>query len=172
MFRRTQRVLDRWPLILRFAVLATALVATAIGATQVTATRLYQWRDPTTGTLQLAGRAPAWYRSEQPGPRVRVYQAGRLVDDTARTVAPAARSALRVAAFGDHAPASLPRVTPAPPTSSPIMNATTSPDAPATTTKIAEFKALLDAWDREQSAAATHQIESSASAPNPPPPTR
>ncbi|MBI2802673.1 MAG: hypothetical protein HYX63_20740 [Gammaproteobacteria bacterium] len=170
MFSRTQHVVQRWQLISRFAVLAAALFVTAVGATQVTATRLYQWRDPTTGTLQLAGRPPAWYRGEQPGPRVRVYQAGRLLDDTARTVAPTARSALRVAAFGDAAPAG-PRDAPGPVANSPAINAATS-GTPATTTKIAEFKALLDAWDREQSAAATHQIDSSASAPEPPPPTR
>jgi len=44
--------------------------------------RMYQWVDPDTGTTQLSGKPPTWYRSEEVGPRVIVYENGRIVDDT------------------------------------------------------------------------------------------
>ncbi len=44
--------------------------------------RMYQWVDPDTGTTQLSGKPPSWYRSEAGGPRVFVFENGRLVDDT------------------------------------------------------------------------------------------
>ncbi len=48
----------------------------------VAAARMYQWVDPDTGTTQLSGKPPSWYRSEETGPRVIVYDNGRVVDDT------------------------------------------------------------------------------------------
>lgn len=44
--------------------------------------RMYQWVDPDSGTTQLSGKPPSWYRSEEKGPRVIVYDNGRIVDDT------------------------------------------------------------------------------------------
>lgn len=44
--------------------------------------RMYQWIDPDTGTSQLSGKPPQWYRSGIPGPRVIVYENGRVIDDT------------------------------------------------------------------------------------------
>lgn len=44
--------------------------------------RMYQWIDPDTGTSQLSGKPPHWYRSDIPGPRVIVYENGRVIDDT------------------------------------------------------------------------------------------
>lgn len=44
--------------------------------------RMYQWVDPDTGTTQLSGKPPTWYRSDEVGPRVIVYENGRVVDDT------------------------------------------------------------------------------------------
>jgi len=44
--------------------------------------RMYQWVDPDTGTTQLSGKPPSWYRSTTNGPRVFVFENGRLIDDT------------------------------------------------------------------------------------------
>jgi hypothetical protein len=44
--------------------------------------RMYQWVDPDTGTSQLSGKPPHWYRSDTPGPRVIVFENGRVIDDT------------------------------------------------------------------------------------------
>lgn len=46
------------------------------------AARMYQWVDPETGTPYLSGSPPAWYRSNDGGPRVQVWEGDRLVDDT------------------------------------------------------------------------------------------
>lgn len=44
--------------------------------------RMYQWTDPESGTAYLSGIPPAWYRSAQGGPRVLVFEDGKVVDDT------------------------------------------------------------------------------------------
>ncbi len=64
------------------------------------AARMYQWHNPATGTTQLSGTPPAWYRSSDPGPRVFVFENNQLVDDTGITVSDAQREALRAEAFG------------------------------------------------------------------------
>ena len=61
--------------------------------------RMYQWTDPDTGTTQLSGKPPAWYRSQQDGPRIFVFDKNRLIDDTAIEVSPAEREELRRQAF-------------------------------------------------------------------------
>ncbi|MDX1431723.1 MAG: hypothetical protein R3286_04670 [Gammaproteobacteria bacterium] len=58
------------------------LVALLLAATAASA-RMYEWRNPRTGSVQYAGVPPAWYRSPEGGPRVRVYDGGTLIDDTA-----------------------------------------------------------------------------------------
>jgi hypothetical protein len=63
--------------------------------------RMYQWVSPETGGVQLSGDPPAWYRSGYDGPRVWVFEDGRLVDDTAIAVPRTQREALRDAAFED-----------------------------------------------------------------------
>ena len=73
---------------MRWLLLLVALTA----ATAVQAGRMYQWIDPDTGTPYLSGTPPAWYRAGAEGPRVVVYEQGRLVDDT-RWAASAERSA-------------------------------------------------------------------------------
>ncbi len=45
--------------------------------------RMYQWRDPETGTTQLSGKPPSWYRSAERGPRVIVFDGEKVIDDTA-----------------------------------------------------------------------------------------
>lgn len=57
--------------------------------------RMYQWNNPDTGTTQLSGTPPPWYRSETGGPRVFVFEKGQLIDDTARRVPEAQRRFLR-----------------------------------------------------------------------------
>ena len=60
---------------------------------------MYQWVDPVTGSLQMSGRPPAWYRSGWDGPRVRVFDNGTVVDDTSILVDEAEMLALREEAF-------------------------------------------------------------------------
>ena len=60
--------------------------------------RMYQWVDPESGTTQLSGKPPAWYRSGG-GPRVFVFENGEIVDDTGVTVSEAERNRLRQQAF-------------------------------------------------------------------------
>ena len=61
--------------------------------------RMYQWVDPATGSIQMAGKPPAWYRSSWDGPRVRVLENGLLIDDTAIEVSADEMQALREDAF-------------------------------------------------------------------------
>jgi len=61
--------------------------------------RMYQWVDPVTGSVQMSGRPPAWYRSDWDGPRVRVFDNGTVVDDTSINVADDEMRALREEAF-------------------------------------------------------------------------
>lgn len=128
--------------------------------------RMYQWVDAQTGTVQLSGTPPSWYRGAQPGPRVFVFENGRLVDDTAREL-PAERAALlRATAFG--APVSAvpllraPVLSAAPPLPPPPAVATPSPPEDSTSRQIAEFKALLEAYDRAQETAAHDRLAAPA----------
>lgn len=61
--------------------------------------RMYQWTNPDTGTTQLSGTPPAWYRGTEQGPRVYVFERGQLVDDTAQAVTEEQRLSLRRQAF-------------------------------------------------------------------------
>ncbi|MCB1740674.1 MAG: hypothetical protein KDK91_09910 [Gammaproteobacteria bacterium] len=74
----------------------------SILATQSVQARMYQWRNPLTGTMQVSGKPPAWYRGEADGPRVWVYDGGFLVDDTAISVTDEQAEKLRGAAFEEH----------------------------------------------------------------------
>lgn len=78
---------------------AALLAAMLLGIASPAAARMYQWVNPETGSVQLSGTPPSWYRSDQPGPRVRVFSNGRLIDDTSLAVTDAQREALRDAAF-------------------------------------------------------------------------
>jgi Arc/MetJ family transcription regulator len=61
--------------------------------------RMYQWVDSESGNVRLSGEPPSWYRSLQGGPRVLVFEEGRLIDDTAISLPPEQRKAYREAAF-------------------------------------------------------------------------
>jgi hypothetical protein len=60
----------------RLLIVLLLLLSTAASA------RMYQWQDPTSNSFQFSGEPPTWYRSPGPGPRVRVFVGGTLVDDT------------------------------------------------------------------------------------------
>ena len=62
---------------------------------------MYQWQHATTGTIQLSGTPPPWYRSEVPGPRVFVFENGQLVDDTGIAITADHRRVLRQRAFSE-----------------------------------------------------------------------
>ncbi len=61
--------------------------------------RMYQWLDADTGTTQLSGKPPTWYRSDQAGPRIFVFDAGKIVDDTGIKVSEEHRELLRQRAY-------------------------------------------------------------------------
>jgi hypothetical protein len=61
--------------------------------------RMYQWKSAATGAAQLSGEPPAWYRSDRGGPRVRVFDSGNLVDDTAIKLPRNQSDELRAEAF-------------------------------------------------------------------------
>lgn len=61
--------------------------------------RMYQWVDPDSGTTQLSGKPPAWYRSGDAGPRVFVFDKGRVIDDTGIPLPETQMERLRQEAF-------------------------------------------------------------------------
>lgn len=61
--------------------------------------RMYQWVEPDTHTTQLSGKPPTWYRSAEEGPRVFVFENGRVIDDTGINVSVSVRQRLRQQAF-------------------------------------------------------------------------
>jgi len=136
--------------------------------------RMYQWVDPGTGTVQLSGTPPPWYRGgPEAGPRVFVFEQGRLVDDTSRSVAAEQAQALRATAFGA-APTAVQATTspleaPMFTNQEPSLGATPAPAAEdSTRARMAEFKALLEAYDANQGAAARNTLEDAARAVLPP----
>ena len=61
--------------------------------------RMYQWNDPDTGTPQLSGKPPYWYRGSEQGPRIYVIENGQVVDDTAVEKPESEKQRLREEAF-------------------------------------------------------------------------
>ncbi len=61
--------------------------------------RMYQWVDAGSGNVRLSGEPPSWYRNGEHGPRVLVFEDGRLVDDTAIALPTEQQNAYREAAF-------------------------------------------------------------------------
>ncbi len=66
---------------------------------QNTSARMYQWTETDSGSTQLSGKPPMWYRSATSGPRVFVFDRGRLIDDTGIEVDEDVRQQLRQKAF-------------------------------------------------------------------------
>ena len=122
------------------------------------AARMYRWTNPDTGTAQLAGAPPAWYRAAHGGPRVLVFERGQLIDDTSIQVSEVQRESLRSDAFGTPAtsparigsaavPAAHPEPTVPPalaPTHTPV------PAEASSAAKASVLKAMIDAWDQRQ----------------------
>jgi hypothetical protein len=98
--------------------------------------RMYQWTNPQSGHTQLSGKPPAWYRGTTPGPRVQVFDNGKLVDDTATSVSDAERMALRGQALQELANRPKP---PSPVAAQPAEVLSSEPDAGLS----AALKALL-----------------------------
>ena len=125
------------------------------------AARMYQWTSPATGTPNLSGTPPAWYRAPHAGPRVLVFERGQLIDDTAIAVSDRQRLELRSAAFGANAaPAVAPSkpaaaaagesAAPAAPVPAPTPATPATPGATPITAKADALKAMIDAWDQRQ----------------------
>jgi len=157
------------------SIVVRALCATLLLLVTTSASaRMYQWVDPRSGTAQLSGSPPAWYRGTQAGPRVFVFENGRLVDDTARAVEPAQAAALRDEAFGNTAPAAA-TLSPHSPLRAPMFEAPAQAPAAAapsaeedsTSAQIAEFKALLETYDQTQAAAAHEALDEARAAHTP-----
>ena len=72
---------------------------TLFSLTSLAFARMYQWIDPDTGTTQLSGKPPVWYRANEAGPRVFVFEKGKIVDDTGRNVTSEEQERLRQQAF-------------------------------------------------------------------------
>ncbi|MGE0861393.1 MAG: hypothetical protein AB7P42_19925 [Gammaproteobacteria bacterium] len=142
------------------------------------AARMYQWRSPATGTTQLSGTPPAWYRTLEGGPRVYVFDANRLVDDTGIAVSDEQRRALRAAAFGEvetaqPEPVARPPVTatapPPPSATTPGAPTVTPPAASGGADEAAALKALIEAWDQRQVDQVRAVIEAAPAADAPAP---
>lgn len=78
-----------------------SLMLLFVGMSLASQARMYQWVNPGTRGVQLSGIPPAWYRSEAGGPRVRVFEQGNLIDDTAIALPASQREDLREAAFAE-----------------------------------------------------------------------
>jgi hypothetical protein len=78
------------PDMLRFTVIILCL-----SCSTPVAARMYQWVDPASGTTQLSGKPPPWYRSGERGPRVYVFDKGKVIDDTGIRVSDSERERLR-----------------------------------------------------------------------------
>lgn len=79
--------------LIRFTLLTFCIVTLSAEA------RMYQWIDSETGTTQLSGKPPAWYRTGGHGPRIFVFDSGQLVDDTGIKVSVEQRELLRQRSF-------------------------------------------------------------------------
>ena len=81
----------------------TAILVLTLILTADACARMYQWTNPASGTVQMSGSPPAWYRGAQAGPRVLVFDDGELVDDTGIAISEEERIGLREEAFGENA---------------------------------------------------------------------
>ena len=85
---------------LNHRVVVTLFVLALVPCSENADARMYQWSNEATGTVQLSGSPPAWYRSFADGPRVFVFDNGQLIDDTAVPVEEEHRQLLHANAFG------------------------------------------------------------------------
>ena len=130
---------------------------------------MYQWQSPQSGRVQLSGSVPSWYRANERGPRVLVFENGQLIDDTALPVSEMKRLELRESALAESATGAASDSTSLPDDSAvalpaqelkldtgPAALADPAPASPAAamtppdSAKAAQLKALIDAWDDRQ----------------------
>ncbi len=79
---------------MRFAFFLTLVLLASVADA-----RMYQWVDPATGSVQMSGTPPTWYRSAWGGPRVQVFDRGNVVDDTSIALTDDQNQAMRDEAF-------------------------------------------------------------------------
>ena len=138
---------------------------------------MYQWVNSQTGRTQMSSRPPAWYRSDRSGPRVFVFENGRLVDDTARSVSLEERTTLRAQALAISAEELAARSA-----SKPDQAGTKQQDSvgrvsvldkefaaesggaegeksEAPDETIARLKGIIDAWEKQQTAEAKRLLQ-------------
>ncbi|MGH8479543.1 MAG: hypothetical protein ACREXK_08220 [Gammaproteobacteria bacterium] len=169
------------------ALLLFVLAGVVIVSVPVSA-RMYQWVNPGTGTTQWSGRPPAWYRGSQRGPRVLVFDDGRLIDDTARRVPDAEREVLRTQAFAPEPEAPRPTadavaegVDAGPPSpidaaglkAEPVEGPKVGAEVPLPGVDqgtIERLKAIIGEWDRRQTEEAKRFLEGQAVGPPGAPP--
>lgn len=77
------------------SMLKNIFILILIAGTYPVSARMYQWVDPGTGTTQLSGKPPAWYRNGEKGPRIFVFENGNVIDDTGIAVNEDQREMLR-----------------------------------------------------------------------------
>lgn len=144
--------------------------------------RLYQWNDPRTGTTQLSGRPPAWYRKADVDPirlpRVLVFDNGLLIDDTHRRVSPEQHEALQAQAFaaGDIPAVVADSAAAAPGASDNASDTSDTQAVPAVETTaqaVERLRGIVADWDRrqgERAKAILDQLDDEAPIPDPPTP--
>jgi hypothetical protein len=77
-----------------------SLCAVLLAAGAHVEARMYQWVSARSGSVQLSGDPPPWYRAGgEDDPRVRVFENGNLIDDTAIALPRSQREELRTSAF-------------------------------------------------------------------------
>jgi hypothetical protein len=140
-----------------------ALVMAGLLVPGASEARMYQWVNADNGRVQMSGKPPAWYRAGGQGPRVLVYENGKLVDDTQRALSAEASQALRERATEDAAARrrALLEQDSAPAARSALDAGTTAKggdDAAA----VARLKAIIADWEQRQTASAKNVIEAQA----------
>lgn len=171
----------------------TLVLIALLSLSPLVSARMYQWVDPDTGTTQLSGKPPTWYRSDESGPRIIVYDKGRVIDDTGLSLSPSETEKMREEALisveqdrqtaltklqkaqqqkakleSDHAdtPVEVAPATPVEPTA-PAEN-TAQDNAPSAE----ELRALIDRYEQMKTQDARNLVETATPETNPAPATQ
>lgn len=128
----------------------TFLVLLLLCCSLPAAARMYKWVDPQTGITQLSGKPPPWYRSGEDGPRVFVFERGKVVDDTGIKVTAAERDRLRQQAL--------------------LEVSGNNQEARKQLLQARSLQAAMGSKDQEETAAPVEQPPAATNPPPPPPP--